>query len=591
MAVLYQQILRGVGHLRHTGQGQAECHLTDVPPCWRYDLHVGGHSVHESPDLDVRFHQQRYTRHDGKQRHPTIPAPAFSPNLQFRLETRMMWNETDDSPKKLKQYTYFALTALNRPVPSSVKRTLTSLQIAQFLFGASYAAAHLFIRYDIPLNTPYQVATVVREALSTASSAASSLSAAVATPSSVAWGPLVKKLLLRAAGEEGVAERVPTPFADHRGGTAAAAAPKFEEKLQQFNERTHYETRWRREWSRVNCIDTSGEAFAIYLNLLYLAPLTFLFGRFFVKAYLQRGKPRTVAGVRDSGRQARVETTEAVERQGKKVEGELVEGVREAEVKAREIREQLREDVRKVRERGFDGMNMAGEKAVKEAMEAGEKGLKGMEKAVEKVAKEGSKGLEKAVEKARGMVVEQEGEAGVASEAEAAGEGEAEVLEVSRQQDVEAKDDGEKPSASSRMVQPSGPESESVERQDEILEGTEELREEEQREESTVGADVGQENKETEAPGLLGHAAQSETADTPDDDGDEEEEEEEEGGEDEDAGISATAQEDSDAMGQSGSLIDLVKEQASKAADEAAAEKKKRKKNKKKAKGRESEAS
>lgn len=558
---------------------------------------MGGHSVHESTNLDVRFHQQCHTRHDGE------PAPSHSIPKRAACAVNL-------TRLTQKQYTYFALTALNRRVPPTVKRTLTSLQIAQFLFGASYAAAHLFVQYDIPVTTPYQVATVVREALSSVSSTASDFSAAVATPSAVAWGPLVKKLLLRAAGEEGVAERVPMPLADHLGG-AAAAIPKLEEKIQRFNERTYYETRWRRDWSRVNCIDTSGEAFAIYLNLLYLAPLTFLFGRFFVRAYLQRGKPRTVAGVRESGRQARVETTRAVEWQGEKVEGELVDGVREAEIKAGEIRKQLKEDVRKVREGGFEGVRRARERGVKGAVEVGEKGLKDLEEAVEKVRERGAKGLEEAVEKARAMVVGGDGE----------GEGER------PEKDGEAKDDGGAPSPSLPKGQPSGVESESVERQDEILEGTEELREEEQQEEEkqgekeelreedqreegdeerekeeqreegeqrekneeviSAGDEAGLENKENEAPGLLGHAGRNEMAQTPDDDDDDEEEVNEE----EDAGgAAAMAPEDADAMGQSGSLIDLVKEQASEAADEVAAERKKRKNSKKNKKARGGEA-
>lgn len=365
----------------------------------------------------------------------------------------------------------------------------------------------------------------------------------------------------------------------------------------------------------MNCIDTSGEAFAIYLNLLYLAPLTFLFGRFFVRAYLQRGKPRTVAGVRESGRQARVDTTKAVERQGEKVEGELTDGMREAETKAREIRKQLKEDVRKVREGGFEGVRRAGERGVKGAVEVGEKGLKDLEVAVEKVREMGAKGLEEAVEKAREMVVGGDGE----------GDGEW------PEKDGEAKDDGGAPSPSLPKGQPSGIESESVERQDEILEGTEELREEEQREEEkqqeteelreedqreneeqreegeqreeeeqqreeehqekneeviSAGDEAGLENKENEAPGLLGHVGRNEMAQTPNDDDDGEEKDED--NEEEDAGGAAAtaAPEDPDAMGQSGSLIDLVKEQASEAADEVAAERKKQKNNKKNKKAR-----
>ncbi|EMC92077.1 hypothetical protein BAUCODRAFT_96766, partial [Baudoinia panamericana UAMH 10762] len=174
-------------------------------------------------------------------------------------------------------YTYFTASALGYKVPNSVKRTITTLQIAQILFGATYAAAHLFIAYDIPISTPYQVASTVQRAVSsissaasvvssTATEAASTVSTLIESPSAIAtMGTLIKKLLLRAAGEEGLAER------------------KVQEKIEEYEQA--FETRYHTSWTKTNCIDTSGEAFAIYLNLLYLAPLAWLFLRFFVRAY------------------------------------------------------------------------------------------------------------------------------------------------------------------------------------------------------------------------------------------------------------------------------------------------------------------
>lgn len=193
-------------------------------------------------------------------------------------------------------YTYFTLTALGYKVPASIKRSLTSLQITQFVWGASYAAIHLFVQYDIPISTPYQVAhtisAIASSATSKAQSATSAVSEAMATPSAVAWGALGKKLLLRALGEEGLAEKVHNK--QHQPLNAV-----MEEKIEQFKEQVpgtpKYETRWRTEWTRTDCLDTTGEAFAVYLNLFYLAPLTFLFARFFYKAYLKRGKSRSAA--------------------------------------------------------------------------------------------------------------------------------------------------------------------------------------------------------------------------------------------------------------------------------------------------------
>lgn len=41
----------------------------------------------------------------------------------------------------------------------------------------------------------------------------------------------------------------------------------------------------------ITCMDTSGQGFAIWLNVLYLLPLTYLFARFFVRSYLYRKEP------------------------------------------------------------------------------------------------------------------------------------------------------------------------------------------------------------------------------------------------------------------------------------------------------------
>ncbi|KUJ08842.1 uncharacterized protein LY89DRAFT_741678 [Mollisia scopiformis] len=108
-------------------------------------------------------------------------------------------------------YTYYTLTALSVPIPQTLKKSLTTMQIIQFLVGASYAAIHSFIAYIIPIQ-------------------------------------------------------VPSP----KGSPAA------------LKHHTAYQT--------VSCINTSGETFAIWFNVLYLTPLTMLFVRFFVKSYFRSPK-------------------------------------------------------------------------------------------------------------------------------------------------------------------------------------------------------------------------------------------------------------------------------------------------------------
>jgi hypothetical protein len=44
----------------------------------------------------------------------------------------------------------------------------------------------------------------------------------------------------------------------------------------------------------VPCIDTSGQMFAIWLNVLYLLPLTVLFIRFFIRSYITRTRRKGV---------------------------------------------------------------------------------------------------------------------------------------------------------------------------------------------------------------------------------------------------------------------------------------------------------
>lgn len=220
---------------------------------------------------------------------------------------------------------------------------MTTLQIIQLLWGSFYAGTHLFLQYDIPIATPYQIAAVVKSAVASVSSAASvatsTISEIIATPTPT--GDLValaKKLLLRAVGEEGIAELVTDRY-------GKPLVPAIESKIEQIREHAlpQYETRWQTSLTKVNCLDTSGQAFAIYLNLLYLTPLTFLFLRFFVKAYTgDGGKPRNAADAArrtlDAGKQAGKKTHDAVETAGQKAE-------EEARKSGKSVQEQLRKDL------------------------------------------------------------------------------------------------------------------------------------------------------------------------------------------------------------------------------------------------------
>ncbi|KAK0621355.1 fatty acid elongase-like protein [Bombardia bombarda] len=126
-------------------------------------------------------------------------------------------------------YTYFTVTAFRIRVPLAFKRLLTSLQITQFIVGGSYAMIHSFVSYTIPV------------------AASSSETEAAATASAAVNGSA-------------------TPIL-HNDAKIAYTGRK-----------------------EVPCVTTTGGTFAVWLNVVYLAPLTYLFVSFFIESYLRRSK-------------------------------------------------------------------------------------------------------------------------------------------------------------------------------------------------------------------------------------------------------------------------------------------------------------
>ncbi|KAI4092498.1 MAG: hypothetical protein L6R37_007556 [Teloschistes peruensis] len=214
-------------------------------------------------------------------------------------------------------YTYYTLNHLGIHVSQRLKSTLTRLQIAQFVFGASYAIAHLFIAYDIPVETPYLFVHNLSSALPTAVS-----SAVASATASVDIGAWLKKAALRAAGEEGLAENVRNSQGQAFGIDAIHAAEV--EKAQE-------EIRYKMQYQRINCLDTPGESFAILLNFLYLGPLTFMFINFFIKQYTANAQssspPSKAENVQRSGKSAvkdlRKDLEEAMSTEQKDLEAPL----------------------------------------------------------------------------------------------------------------------------------------------------------------------------------------------------------------------------------------------------------------------------
>lgn len=162
-------------------------------------------------------------------------------------------------------YTYFTITAFSIRVPTFIKRTLTTMQIMQFVFGASFAMVHSFISYSVP---------VVLSSVSKSAEASDKPQTILST---------VKGLF----------------------SSGSASAPSAKQTLEAVN--TTYSDGTNTityGLKTVPCITTTSETFAIWLNVLYLAPLTYLFVSFFIASYMRRSSA-------ESARTARLGKTES----------------------------------------------------------------------------------------------------------------------------------------------------------------------------------------------------------------------------------------------------------------------------------------
>lgn len=235
------------------------------------------------------------------------------------------------------------------------------MQITQFLVGFTFAAGHLFVEYTIPASTIYAGKYGFKAATSALVAAASTMSSEFASPTATAGANAwLKKLAYRAAGQEGLAENVRNNMGEVFGPEAA----HVQETLSQMANEGALET--------VPCIDTTGQSFAIWLNLFYLAPLTWLFLRFFIRSY---SRSRGAAGAKSSTRRLSKSASDALD----DVDKELDSLGRSAE-------DSLDNMVKKVRK-------SADKRRVSETIEKFEKGLaKGYDTAVSEAKDVGAKG-------------------------------------------------------------------------------------------------------------------------------------------------------------------------------------------------------
>jgi hypothetical protein len=142
----------------------------------------------------------------------------------------------------------------------------------QFLIGITFASMHLFVIYSVPVPVPYSITQTISASASSISSAmnsaiseyASATSTVAAAATGRGLGNMLKKIALRAAGEEGLAARV---------GAGSEKIPNPHVNIH-LRDALKEETKYRTQYTFVSCIDTTGEAFAVWLNVFYLAPLT-----------------------------------------------------------------------------------------------------------------------------------------------------------------------------------------------------------------------------------------------------------------------------------------------------------------------------
>ncbi|KAL7798138.1 fatty acid elongase [Trichoderma ceciliae] len=154
-------------------------------------------------------------------------------------------------------YTYYTLSAFSFKIPTAMKRTLTSMQITQFVVGASFAMVHSFVTYIAPITSTHVVTEDVP---------AVTRSAPIdyIIPTAVSALDSLKQLIFGSA---------------HGAAGAAVAASPGLRRSTTVTQTAHLAQ---------PCIVTTGETFAIWLNVLYLAPLTYLFVSFFIASYVKR---------------------------------------------------------------------------------------------------------------------------------------------------------------------------------------------------------------------------------------------------------------------------------------------------------------
>jgi ribosomal protein L22 len=283
------------------------------------------------------------------------------------------------------------------------------MQIIQFVIGASFAFAHLFIAYQIPVSVPYTFSladlTSVASAVTTDASSAVSTATATAAAGVASW---IKKLAFRAAGREGLAENVVNDQGETFGIDAVHAAEDL---------KAREEIRYRDELQWIHCTDTSGQAFAILLNCMYLAPLTFLFVKFFIRAYserLERRRSSTAYNLEQSAKDAfhgvARQAVDAIGDMHGTGDGEKISTEEAIESTKESIKEQAK-SIQKSPPEGLESAKQSANEGVKSILEKGQENAESTKQSSEQVLDSTKQSADEGADSAKDLV--EEGEEGV----------------------------------------------------------------------------------------------------------------------------------------------------------------------------------
>ncbi|EPQ32034.1 uncharacterized protein PFL1_00232 [Pseudozyma flocculosa PF-1] len=164
-------------------------------------------------------------------------------------------------------YTYYSMTALKLPFTGGLKRSMTTIQITQLVVGVQLAAAYLFIRYN-PLAYPQGALPSPGRVLVTATEHDLASKAPASLGTSAFDGTSYNATALAAALSSS------TGIASNTKEAAAVILRSLTQSAGADN--------------KVSCVATSGQAFAVALNVTYLLPLIYLFVSFYIRSYKKK---------------------------------------------------------------------------------------------------------------------------------------------------------------------------------------------------------------------------------------------------------------------------------------------------------------